>query len=1558
MLLVLAMLLSLFPGITPKAYAAGTLNTISGLTASWTDASSSKGAASWSADGKTITGTATGYKQIVNRTVDTKLTLTNTSGGEATLSFDYTLTGGGKVSGAISSESGSYSVDLADKAYITITLTSPSGENKTNTLSITGLSLISTNTGNVTITFEPVEGGSYTVAEGSGTAEIITAETSKTAAVGTEYTLSATAASGYQFVGWYDEISRQYVSFNAEYSFNSAKDMTLAPKFIPDSLPIFGVGSERFFDLDEACQYAKTGDEKAIILLNDCTISGSYTIPAGTTLVIPFDSTNAYFTTAPEYTTTASTPTVYRTLTLAAGASITVEGAISVGAKHYTSSGTNNGNPTGGYGQIRMQEGSSITVKSGANLYAWGYITGSGHITAESGASVYEYFQITDWRGGTAASGMLNNKQKVFPFSQYYVQNIEAPLTLMYGAQEKVFVSITAGGTTASTMIPFVGDSAMFELSEGGSFTKTYDSAADRIVFDVNGSLSLNSISLTLKVSFLTYNINSQKYVLPINNNVTLNIHSGTTTVNQDVALLPGVQVGVDSGAELKVAAGSSVYVYDQDQWDTYCQGGRFKSVVYSPTRAKTRSNADLVDVVMDVNGTLTANGYLYTTEGGADIKTSAGTGTVVLTNVAGTATTTYQATQSNSDITYVEIPITAAKLHNGSQYVGTEDEYTLTAGAVAGTSYTYNQKEAKWAAPCTEHTPGEAVKENEIAPTCTETGYYDSVVCCTVCGKEISRETITVPAAGHQYSESVTKGATCTETGVATYTCSVCGDSYTREIPALGHAYVDVVTAPTCTEQGYTTHTCSRCGDSYVDSYVDALGHSWNAGEVTTEASCTDEGVRTFTCTVCGATKTEAISAAGHTVVTDPAVAPTCTEPGLTEGSHCSVCGAVIVEQQVVAATGHGYAESVTKVATCTETGVKTYTCSACGDTYTETIPALDHDYLITVTKEATCTATGEKTHTCSRCGDTYTEEIPALGHNYQDKVTAPTCTEQGYTTHTCSRCDDSYADTYVEALGHQFGEGVVTAEATCTTPGTLTFTCAVCSETKTETIPAKGHTYSGVITTPATCTVDGVMTFTCANCGDSYTEVIPAAGHTEVIDEAVPASCTETGLTEGKHCSVCKEILTAQEATEALGHDYSAETSLPSETKPCVTTYTCSRCQDTYTEYVTGLYSVGEDTYYLDKNSLAVTGLVRLVTETGEINYYYFAVQENVEENPDLEVTKAVKNLLPEGGKDCWIYKTNGLALPEWGYFFDANGVILHDADTSKNGIYADDGVLYYYVDGVKAPAGLIKIGDDYYYANSKGRLIVNQTYYCTRMNGLLEEGSYAFDENGKLIQPDRTKDGIVAENGSLYYYKDGQITYAGLIEIDGDYYYVRSSGEVVHGQTYWISWTHGLMEAGYYTFDESGKMIETKNGIYAEEGSLYYYKNNERTYAGLIELDGDYYYVRSSSEVVHGCTYYITWTHELMEAGYYTFDEDGKLIGKAEAPKNGIYEENGSLYYYKDGQITYMGLIEIDGAYYYVRSSGEVVHGQTYYISWTHGLMDPGYYTFADDGRMILP
>ncbi len=152
-------------------------------------------------------------------------------------------------------------------------------------------------------------------------------------------------------------------------------------------------------------------------------------------------------------------------------------------------------------------------------------------------------------------------------------------------------------------------------------------------------------------------------------------------------------------------------------------------------------------------------------------------------------------------------------------------------------------------------------------------------------------------------------------------------------------HSYKAVVTAPTCTSKGYTTHTCS-CGDSYVDTYVDALGHSWDNGKVTKQPTEAESGVKTFTCTRCGETKTETIPKLTHEhSYTAVVTAPTCTEKGYT--THTCACGDSYVDTYVDA-LGHSWdSGKVTKQPTATETGVRTYTCTRCHDTKTETIPA-----------------------------------------------------------------------------------------------------------------------------------------------------------------------------------------------------------------------------------------------------------------------------------------------------------------------------------------------------------------------------------------------------------------------------------------------------------------------------------------------------------------------------------------------------------------------------------------------------------------------------------------
>ena len=384
-------------------------------------------------------------------------------------------------------------------------------------------------------------------------------------------------------------------------------------------------------------------------------------------------------------------------------------------------------------------------------------------------------------------------------------------------------------------------------------------------------------------------------------------------------------------------------------------------------------------------------------------------------------------------------------------------------------------------------------------AATCTENGLTDGKV-CTVCGKTLVKQTV-IPANGHSdenkdYNCDVcgedlctdhnvvtipAKAPTCTETGLTEgKKCANCGDVLLaqQEIPALGHSYSAVVTAPNCENAGYTTYTCS-CGDTYVADEISALG---------------------------------------HTEVVLPGKAATCTTVGLKDGKRCTTCGKVTVQQSIIAPLGHSYDAAVTKP-DCVNGGYTVFTCSVCGNSYvTNKVAPLGHSYNAVVTAPD-CVNGGYTTYTCSDCGDSYVgNEVAPLGHSYKVVVTAPTCTDKGYTTYTCS-CGDTYVADETRALGHT--EVVLPGKAaTCTNNGlTEGKKCSAGGEVLVpqEEILSSGHTYEAVVTAP-TCTDDGYTTFTCS-CGDTYADFeVDALGHnfTEATTEA-PKTCKVCGKTEG---------------------------------------------------------------------------------------------------------------------------------------------------------------------------------------------------------------------------------------------------------------------------------------------------------------------------------------------------------------------------------------------------------------------------------------------------------
>ena len=234
--------------------------------------------------------------------------------------------------------------------------------------------------------------------------------------------------------------------------------------------------------------------------------------------------------------------------------------------------------------------------------------------------------------------------------------------------------------------------------------------------------------------------------------------------------------------------------------------------------------------------------------------------------------------------------------------------------------------------------------------------------------------------ACDHGYGPGeMTVAPGCETEGALRYTCSLCGDSYTETIPAMGHSFGCVRTEPDCQTEGSLLYTCEGCGDSYSEP-IPALGHGYVLDR--TQVFCDKDGLAVNVCTACGHSYSEPLPAMGHS-----------------------------------------YA-CVRREPSCEEDGALVYTCAGCGDSYSEPIPALDHDYESQLL-EVFCDREGREVLVCTTCGDSFEELIPPMGHRYESVWKDPSCEETGGEVYTCENCGDSYTDV-VPAMGHSFAEGI----------------------------------------------------------------------------------------------------------------------------------------------------------------------------------------------------------------------------------------------------------------------------------------------------------------------------------------------------------------------------------------------------------------------------------------------------------------------------------------------------------------------------------------------------
>ncbi|GEM_PF-6758513 len=390
--------------------------------------------------------------------------------------------------------------------------------------------------------------------------------------------------------------------------------------------------------LFDAIADAKFGD--VVSISKDYTLTQNLIIPFGVALLIPYNTSNDCYHLSPcgssfDYSDD-DLAVENRTFTIADGITLTVNGALNVGAHQLAGNGGNTdgaGAVFGYYGAVNMGTGSEIVVNG--SLYCWGYIYGKGKVTANSGSTVHESLVFLDWHGGTISSAVCDY---IFPMNQMYVQNIEVPITFKYNAEELVTTGLSAGDgiLNPDPMKWIYKRDGLFNLQEGASLTRTYNPVTDRVTYTITGNVSLGYVDMSL----YGFSINSKECSLGLNNNWDIKVSKGTLSMPYNYRMLPGCTLTIDENATLNIEKGHKLSVLGKKNYGLYSIGylmplkythanGYNNRSIRAVGDANNQETLDkMTDAALNINGRLNVNGQLHTNEG-AKIVSSNGTGTI-----------------------------------------------------------------------------------------------------------------------------------------------------------------------------------------------------------------------------------------------------------------------------------------------------------------------------------------------------------------------------------------------------------------------------------------------------------------------------------------------------------------------------------------------------------------------------------------------------------------------------------------------------------------------------------------------------------------------------------------------------------------------------------------------------------------------------------------------------------------------------------------------------------------------------------------------------------------
>lgn len=559
---------------------------------------------------------------------------------------------------------------------------------------------------------------------------------------GSEVTLSvAKAPAGYVHIGWQD-VTANKTKYTTTYTTVLNESHTVKALFVPVMTITMGSNgysnatyqykslagstvtangqyvarradfSKFYATLQEAFTDSDAG---TIVLLAGDTVNGNFTIPAGKTLVIPCGIDDAAPTDPVQVNTYSRLQGYYCTATF--NGDVTIDGGLMVNAKQ---AGANSGYPSGYIGRLTLGSSAKLTVNG--SLYAYGYVTGGSILVTGSG-SVHEFVEITDMRNITALGNIYNaaDREHVFPFSNFYIKNIETAVTYQAGASldGHIAVLLTGSSEVTTTTISIIGKttSAMFNLSEG-SMTKAYDRTTDKILFIVNedGTASTGVCKFSMQyqapvIGLQTINLVTSDYYVPLCAGYGIQV-DGKFTFNNRFKLLPGASLTVGKTGNLTIASGAELVLYRMNDYDTRAAGNVTKGEGYQgytgngfPKNAvrfpapptsypASRTAATTGSVKVHVDGTVNVLGGLFVTDSLVEDMTQnysqtfengynnlTGMGTIIMNSAKQSSSSIKEARQKSdtNDIDYATVNISSLKALPYGATADTKDSYTLT---------------------------------------------------------------------------------------------------------------------------------------------------------------------------------------------------------------------------------------------------------------------------------------------------------------------------------------------------------------------------------------------------------------------------------------------------------------------------------------------------------------------------------------------------------------------------------------------------------------------------------------------------------------------------------------------------------------------------------------------------------------------------------------------------------------------------------------------------------------------------------------------------------------